>query len=116
MNSSIINLYQASQNKLTLVFLEKFFEKKIKKSMKLCPMKPLTKGQEADIKAYFKKHFNPLVASSIYAIAKIALDFLRYAHLYHVITATQVMCVVIVVLFIFLNRRQAKTTKLYSDE
>ena len=65
---------------------------------------------------YFKKHFNPLVASSIYAIAKIALDFLRYAHLYHVITATQVMCVVIVVLFIFLNRRQAKTTKLYSDE
>ena len=65
---------------------------------------------------YFKKRFNPLVASSIYAIAKIALDFLRYAHLYHVITATQVMCVVIVVLFIFLNRRQAKTTKLYSDE
>lgn len=36
---------------------EKDFEKKIKQSMKLCPMKPLTKGQEADVKAFFKKHF-----------------------------------------------------------
>ncbi len=36
---------------------EKEFEKPIKRSMKLCPMKPLTKGQEADVKAYFKKHF-----------------------------------------------------------
>ena len=58
MNSAITNLYQSSQKKLTIYFLEKFFEKKIKQSMKLCPMKPLTKGQEADIKAYFKKHFN----------------------------------------------------------
>lgn len=58
MNSAITNLYQSSQKKLTIYFLEKFHEKKIKKSMQLCPMKPLTKGQEADIKAYFKKHLN----------------------------------------------------------
>ena len=57
MNSSIINFYQSAQSKLTRFYLEKFFEKKIKKSMQLCPMKPLTKGQQADIKAYFKKHF-----------------------------------------------------------
>lgn len=37
--------------------IEKSFEKTIKQSMQLCPMKPLTKGQEADIKAYFKKYF-----------------------------------------------------------
>lgn len=37
--------------------IEKNYENAIKKSMELCPMKPLTKGQEADIKAYFKKHF-----------------------------------------------------------
>lgn len=36
--------------------LEKKYEDRIKKSMQLCPMKPLSKGQEADIKAYFKKH------------------------------------------------------------
>ena len=36
--------------------IEKFHERKIKKSMQLCPLKPLTKGQESDIKAYFKKH------------------------------------------------------------
>ena len=35
---------------------EKNYENKIKESMKLCPMKPLTKGQEADVKAFFKKH------------------------------------------------------------
>ena len=58
MNSVLTNFYEASQKKITIYYLEKFFEKKIKKSMKLCPMKPLTKGQEADIKAYFKKHFN----------------------------------------------------------
>ena len=58
MSSSLTNLYQATEKKLTIYFLERFFEKKIKKSMKLCPMKPLTKGQEADIKAYFKKHFD----------------------------------------------------------
>lgn len=37
--------------------VEKRHERKIKKSMQLCPMKPLTKGQEADIKSYFKKNF-----------------------------------------------------------
>lgn len=37
--------------------VEKSWEKEIKKSMQLCPMKPLSKGQGADIKAYFKKHF-----------------------------------------------------------
>ena len=58
MSSAINRIYQSSQKKMTIFFLEKFFEKKIKQSMKLCPMKPLTKGQEADIKAYFKKHFN----------------------------------------------------------
>lgn len=36
--------------------MEKKYEDRIKRSMKLCPMKPLTKGQEADIKAFFKKH------------------------------------------------------------
>ncbi|MBR5920586.1 MAG: hypothetical protein IKZ56_05435 [Bacteroidales bacterium] len=37
--------------------IENIYEKNIKQSMQLCPMKPLTKGQEADIKAYFKKYF-----------------------------------------------------------
>lgn len=37
--------------------IEKSYEKTIKQSMQLCPMKPLTKGQEADIKAFFKLHF-----------------------------------------------------------
>lgn len=37
--------------------IEKKYEQTIRQSMQLCPMKPLTKGQEADIKAYFKKHF-----------------------------------------------------------
>lgn len=58
MSSAIQKIYQSSQKKLTIRYLESFFEKKIKKSMQLCPMKPLTKGQEAEIKAYFKKHFN----------------------------------------------------------
>lgn len=37
--------------------IEKGYEKAIKQSMQLCPMKPLSKGQEADIKTYFKKYF-----------------------------------------------------------
>lgn len=56
--NSIINIFKFSEKKVDAFFLEKFFERKIKQSMKLCPMKPLTKGQQADIKAYFKKHFN----------------------------------------------------------
>ncbi len=57
MNSAIINYFQSYQNKLKIKQIENTHERKIKKSMQLCPMKPLTKGQEADIKAYFKKHF-----------------------------------------------------------
>lgn len=56
MNSAIIKTIEASQSKLKLIILEKAYERGIKKSMKLCPMKPLSRGQEADIKAYFKKH------------------------------------------------------------
>lgn len=56
MNSAIINFLHSSKTKLEIKNIEKFHERKINKSMKLCPMKPLTKGQEADIKAYFKKH------------------------------------------------------------
>ena len=37
--------------------VERRHEEKILRSMKMCPMKPLTKGQETDIKSYFKKHF-----------------------------------------------------------
>ncbi len=36
---------------------EKYYEKAIKQQMQLCPMKPLSKGQEADIKAFFRKYF-----------------------------------------------------------
>ncbi len=57
MNSSITSFFRTYQNKLKIEQIEKTQERKIKKSMQLCPMKPLTKGQEADIKAYFKKHF-----------------------------------------------------------
>lgn len=48
---------KAIKQKRKINQVEKKFERSIKKSMQLCPMKPLTKGQEADIKAYFKKHF-----------------------------------------------------------
>lgn len=56
MNSAIIKILHASRTKIAINHIERFHELKIKKSMKLCSMKPLTKGQEADIKAYFKKH------------------------------------------------------------
>ena len=56
MKSTIIKAIQASEKKLKLKHVEKVYEREIKKSMQLCPMKPLTKGLEADIKAYFKKH------------------------------------------------------------
>lgn len=52
--NSLLYRYQMSQR---VVQIEKRHERKIKESMKLFPLKPLTKGQEADIKAYFKKHF-----------------------------------------------------------
>jgi len=35
---------------------EKIYENAIKQSMKSCAMKPLTKGQEADVQAFFKKY------------------------------------------------------------
>ena len=56
MKSTIIKAFQASQNKIKLEHIERVYEREIKKSMQLCPMRPLTKGQETDIKAYFKKH------------------------------------------------------------
>ena len=56
MKSSLIDTFFSFEGKLKIKQIEKIHERKIKKSMQLCPMKPLTKGQEADIKAYFKKH------------------------------------------------------------
>ena len=56
MNSAITKIFHDSKADLMIKSIERFHERKIKKSMQLCPMKPLTKGQEADIKAYFKKH------------------------------------------------------------
>ena len=53
MKSQIKQLLQNREIKC----IEKNYEKAIKRSMQLCSIKPLTKGQEADIKAYFKKHF-----------------------------------------------------------
>jgi len=35
---------------------ERFLQKKIKHAMKSYPMKPLTAGQKADVKAFYKKH------------------------------------------------------------
>ena len=56
MSSSLIDYFQSYQSKLKIKQIEQLHERRIKESMKLCPMKPLTKGQEADIKAYFMKH------------------------------------------------------------
>ena len=56
MNAKIIKFLEDAHSKVLIAHRERVFEGQIKKSMKLCPMKPLTKGQEADIKAYFKKH------------------------------------------------------------
>lgn len=56
MKSDFVRYLQSIQGKASVAYLERVFEKRIKASMKLCPMKPLTKGQEADIKAYFKKY------------------------------------------------------------
>lgn len=56
MKANLVNYYQTLQGKVSIAYLEKVFEKRIKESMKLCPMKPLTKGQEADIQAFYKKH------------------------------------------------------------
>ena len=53
----MINKLNAFRQKHVITTIEKKYERAIKRSMQLCPMKPLTKGQEADIKEYFKKHF-----------------------------------------------------------
>lgn len=57
----IINKYRENKiinlQKKEIQQIEKNYERSILKSMQLCPMKPLTKGQEADIKAFFKKNF-----------------------------------------------------------
>lgn len=37
--------------------IEKSYEKTIQQSMQLCPMRPLSKGQIADIQSFFKKNF-----------------------------------------------------------
>ena len=50
---SVINQFI---QKTAIRSLEKVFEKNIKQSMRLCPMKPLTKGQEADVQAFFRKY------------------------------------------------------------
>lgn len=57
MKSEIKQFIQNKQQAFQLKQIERNYENAIKQSMQLCPMKPLTKGQEADIKAYFKKHF-----------------------------------------------------------
>ncbi|MBR0499660.1 MAG: hypothetical protein IJJ72_01545 [Bacteroidales bacterium] len=56
MKMSLTDTLLNYEGKLKIKQIERTHERKIKKSMQLCPMKPLTKGQEADIKAYFKKH------------------------------------------------------------
>ena len=56
MKKEVIKFLQDSQNKVRMAHIERDLEKQIKKSMQLCPMKSLTKGQVADIQAYFKKH------------------------------------------------------------
>lgn len=59
MNSIMKTLSQNYRSKK----MEKEYEARIKKSMQLCPMRPLSKGQKADIKAYFKKHLGREVPS-----------------------------------------------------
>ncbi len=44
------------QRKREFEHLEKRYERKIIKAMQLCPMIPLSKGQESDIKAFFRKN------------------------------------------------------------
>ncbi len=56
MNPKLINFLHSAQGKVTTLYLERVYEQRIKKSMKLCPMIPLTKGQVADIQTYYKKH------------------------------------------------------------
>ena len=49
---------------------------------------------------YYKDMYDPFVASVIYAVAKILLDFLRDTHEDKIISANQIMCLAIVVILI----------------
>lgn len=51
---------------------------------------------------YFKKRFNPLVAAIVYSTTKIVLDFLRASHIGHVITSNQIMCAVVMAVFVLI--------------
>ena len=55
-NSKINGLFDHYQKNRKIREVEKRNERQILKSMQQCEMKPLTKGQESDIKAYFKKY------------------------------------------------------------
>ena len=52
----ITSLQQSILKKKFVKHSEKIYEDAILQSMKLCPLKPLTKGQEADVQSFFKKH------------------------------------------------------------
>lgn len=52
----ITSVIQSILKKKFINKTEKIYEDAILQSMKLCPMKPLTKGQETDAKAFFKKY------------------------------------------------------------
>ncbi|PWT26816.1 prolipoprotein diacylglyceryl transferase family protein [Butyrivibrio fibrisolvens] len=49
---------------------------------------------------YYKDMYNPFVASVIYAVAKILLDFLRDTHEGRIISTNQIMCLTIVIILI----------------
>ena len=58
---------------------------------------------------YYKDMYDPFVASVIYAVAKILLDFLRDTHEDKIISANQIMClaiVVILIVYIIVRKRQ----------
>ena len=60
MMKSILQRYHHYKTKIDqkrkIEEVEKRNERQILKAMQQCEMKPLTKGQEADIKAYFRKY------------------------------------------------------------
>lgn len=53
----IKSLIKKKMQDAEILQIEKYYEKAIKQSMQLCPMKPLTKGQVSDIKSFFKRYF-----------------------------------------------------------
>lgn len=59
MNTSIDQMVQ----KILINREEKYFLKMIRHSMKSYPMKPLTAGQKAEVKAFFKKHIGHEVST-----------------------------------------------------